>query len=287
MKCVIDRHSGFCSGVIKAIQNAEKYLQHNPKLYCLGDIVHNSAELQRLRDMGLEIISYKEFLQLKDTTVLIRAHGEPPETYDIARKNNITVIDATCPVVLHLQKNIRNNCENPTQSDTQILIFGKTGHAEVIGLLGQTQNKGIVLSTKSDISKINLNKPAQLYSQTTQSVEDYSELIDLIAHHYKDKGNEHLFNFSDTICRSVANRSKQIRDFASQFDKIFFVSDEKSSNGLYLFGICKAVNSETYFIANPEDVRQITINQNDTVGICGATSTPMWLMEKVKEMILY
>ena len=286
MQCVIDTHSGFCAGVIKAIKSAESYLTQYHSLYCLGDIVHNNEEVNRLTDMGLSIISHKEFSELRDITVLIRAHGEPPETYHIAKKNNITLIDATCPVVLDLQKRIKANYEQEERKEEQILIFGKKGHAEVVGLLGQTDKQGIVISSIEDIHLIDFQKPSTLYSQTTQSLEEYSLLIAEIKKRYQESGREDFFAFHDTICRSVANRSHQIRKFASQYDKIIFVSGEKSSNGLYLFGLCKEVNPNSFFISKTKDLEQITFDVQESVGICGATSTPMWLMEEVKEQIL-
>jgi len=286
MKCVIDTRSGFCVGVIKAIKNAENYLAQHHYLYCLGDIVHNNEEVTRLTNLGLLIISHKEFVELHNITVLIRAHGEPPETYHIAKKNNITLIDATCPVVLDLQKRIKANHECKNSKGKQILIFGKKGHAEVIGLLGQTGSQGVVISSMNDIHHIDFQKYSTLYSQTTQSLEEYSILIDAIKKRYHELGNETLFSFHDTICRSVANRSNQIKKFAAQYDKIIFVSGEKSSNGLYLFGLCKDVNSNSFFISKTKDLEHLSFHAKESVGICGATSTPMWLMKEVKTKIL-
>ncbi len=286
MKCVIDTHSGFCAGVIKAIESAENYLMQHHQLYCLGDIVHNNEEVSRLIDLGLKIISHKEFAELHDTTVLIRAHGEPPETYHIAEKRNITLIDATCPVVLHLQKRIKTNYEQSAHLDGQILIFGKKGHAEVVGLIGQTGKRGIVISSVEDLHFIDFQKPVVLYSQTTQSLEAYSDLIAEIKKRYCELGREELFSFHDTICRSVANRSQQIKEFSAQYDRIIFVSGEKSSNGLYLFGLCKEVNPNSFFISKTEELNRLTFSGEETIGICGATSTPMWLMEKVRKKII-
>jgi len=285
MKCVIDTHSGFCAGVIKAIKSAETYLVQHHSLYCLGDIVHNNEEVNRLTNLGLSIISRKEFTELHDVTVLIRAHGEPPETYNIAKKNNITLIDATCPVVLDLQKRIKANYEHEDRKNEQILIFGKKGHAEVVGLLGQAGERGVVISSIEDIIHIDFQKPSTLYSQTTQSLEEYSSLIDEIKKRYRESGQEEFFAFYDTICRSVANRSHQIRKFALQYDKIIFVSGEKSSNGLYLFGLCKEMNHNSSFISKTKDLEHVTFCAKESVGICGATSTPMWLMEEVKANI--
>lgn len=282
---VIDQHSGFCSGVINAIKTAETWLQKESTLFCLGDIVHNSEELQRLTQMGLKIITHEKFKKLHNTRVLIRAHGEPPETYAIAKQNNIEIIDATCKVVLNLQKTIRQFYDSQKTKNGQILIFGKKGHAEVVGLLGQTDQDGIVISSKEDIEKIDFSKPAMLYSQTTQSLNEYEQIIQLIQDRYTQINAEKNFCFANTICHSVINRSQQIQEFAAHFDKVIFVSGEKSSNGLYLFDICKKINPQTFFISQIEQIKQININKNDHIGICGATSTPMWLMESVKKQI--
>lgn len=284
-KVVIDENSGFCFGVINAIRTAEAYLQEHHFLYCLGDIVHNNEEVKRLKELGLIIITKEEFSTLTDTTVLIRAHGEPPETYRIARKNHITLIDATCPVVLNLQKRIKNSYDDPTFKERQILIFGKQGHAEVVGLLGQTGENGIVLSSIEDVEKIDFSKPAVLYSQTTQSLEKYTELFKSITKLYQEANNETLFEYHDTICRKVSNRSHQIREFAQQYDKIIFVSGEKSSNGLYLFEQCKEANPNSFFIFKMEQLPDIPFTEDESIGICGATSTPMWFMEEVKKKL--
>ena len=279
---VVDQNSGFCFGVINAIRTAEKYLKEHNTLYCLGDIVHNNEEVQRLSDMGLQIIDYEQFKSLKDTTVLIRAHGEPPETYRIAEENNIRLIDATCPVVLKLQKRILGEHRNNT-SGKQILIYGKKGHAEVVGLLGQTENTGIVISSPEDIDGIDFSRPAILYSQTTQSLENYRKLIDTIQSRYTLAGHAGWFEHEDTICGKVSSRAKQIADFASSFDIILFVSGEKSSNGLYLYNICKEHNPRSFFLTNVEQLQQLALSQADSIGICGATSTPMWLMQQVAD----
>lgn len=285
MQITIDDNSGFCFGVVRAIEAAEKNLKKNKQLYCLGDIVHNNEEVKRLSDLGLQIISHDEFANLHDSKVLIRAHGEPPQTYKTAEKNNIQLIDATCVVVLKLQSDIKKSFEDKKFKDGQILIFGKKGHAEVVGLLGQTTNKGIVISSIEDIEAIDYNKPAKLYSQTTQSVEGYKAIIEAIQQKYEKIGNAHLFQFYDTICRRVDNRAKEISKFAARYDKIIFVSGEKSSNGLYLFEICKKVNSNSYFIYCQEQLDTIVFKETDSVGICGATSTPMWLMKVIAEKI--
>ena len=281
----IDNNSGFCFGVINAIKTAEEFLAANKTLYCLGDIVHNSEEVNRLVNLGLVIISHEEFKKLHDTTVLIRAHGEPPETYAAANERNIKLIDATCQVVLRLQKSIKQSYNDPDFKGGQILIFGKKGHAEVIGLLGQTEQKGIVISSVEDLGLVDFSKPARLYSQTTQSPEEYANIITELEKRYVAAGNKCLFAYHNTICGTVANRSKQIREFASRFDKIIFVSGEKSSNGLHLFQLCKNTNPSSHFISNIEQIKEIDVKKDDRIGICGATSTPMWLMRKVKETI--
>lgn len=284
MEIVIDRYSGFCAGVIKAIQTAESYLEKQATLYCLGDIVHNNEEVNRLSRLGLEIITHEEYRNLRETTVLIRAHGEPPEIYDIARKNSITLIDATCPVVLNLQQRIKRKCQE-SLPENQVLIFGKKGHAEVIGLLGQTGEKGMVISSLEDVEKIDFSRPAVLYSQTTQSLEKYEQLVAAIKERYHSLNRPDLFQSFDTICRLVANRSHQIKMFAKEFDKIIFVSGEKSSNGIYLFQLCKESNPHSYFISHPDQIKNLPIAKNQSIGICGATSTPMWLMEEIKELL--
>lgn len=280
----IDEKSGFCFGVINAINVAEKALLKLNILYCLGDIVHNNEEIKRLTKLGLRIISLQEFKMMHDETVLIRAHGEPPETYDIARRNNLTLIDATCPVVLKLQERIKNGFNEISQKDGQVLIYGKEGHAEVIGLVGQTDNQAIVISSLKDITKIDFSFPAYLYSQTTQSQEGFREIIQHIENAYQEKYGcvDSHFQYTDTICRSVANRAPQLRKFAKSFDVIIFVSDKKSSNGTYLYRICQQTNSNTYFISDIDELSPSWFHEADSVGICGATSTPLWLMENVR-----
>ena len=286
MQVTIDNNSGFCFGVIHAIQTAEEYLKDHDTLYCLGDIVHNNEEVKRLTGLGLRVISFEQFRQLLDTTVLIRAHGEPPLTYQVAKENNITLIDATCPVVLKLQQRIADFHRNPANEGKQVLIFGKQGHAEVVGLMGQTYNQGIVISSFDEIDRIDYNKPAMLYSQTTQGLEQYYELIRRIQERYEAAGKGKLFQYADTICRKVANRAEEIAEFAKQHDAILFVSGEKSSNGLHLFGICQKNNPNSFMVAHPGQICDLHLKGYDTIGICGATSTPMWLMEDCKKLII-
>ena len=284
MQVTIDGHSGFCAGVINAIKTAEEWLQKEGTLYCLGDIVHNSEELQRLVQMGLKVISYNEFRQLHGVKVLIRAHGEPPETYRIAKENGIEIIDATCKVVLNLQKTIKQVFE-ADRDNTQILIFGKQGHAEVIGLLGQTNGKGLVISSLEDVHRIDLSQPAQLFSQTTQPAEMYCKIVEAITEAYHQHGHPELFTHHDTICHSVSNRACQLETFARQHDRIIFMSDAKSSNGLYLYEICKKNNPNTHFVTSLEMLPDLPTRTDERIGICGATSTPMWLMEKAADLI--
>lgn len=283
MKIEIDENSGFCFGVINAIRTAEEYLAKGEKLYCLGDIVHNNEEVNRLKELGLQVISYDEYLQLHNVTVLIRAHGEPPETYEIAKRNHITLVDSTCRVVLNLQKKIRDKyIQNP---DHQILIYGKEGHAEVVGLLGQIDGNGIVLSSLEDIEKIDFRRSSILFAQTTQNLSTYNAMIEEIQQRYQQHGAGAHLEAWDTICRSVAHRASEVAAFAKQFDKVIFVSGIKSSNGLYLYDICQKSNANTFFISHPEQVSQIPFQPDDSIGICGATSTPMWLMLKIKNEI--
>ena len=272
----IDTHSGFCFGVVYAVEMAEDILEEQGYLYCLGDIVHNDEEVRRLSQKGLKIIDYGDLYGLKNEKVLIRAHGEPPSTYELAVKNNLTLIDASCPVVLKLQNRIKNSFDR----NEKIYIYGKHGHAEVIGLLGQTNNEAVVFQDISELDLKALPKNITLYSQTTKSTEKFYEINDSL------RQSGITVNTNDTICRQVSNRDKDLRTFAAKFDKVVFVAGTKSSNGKVLFKACQESNSHTYFVSNPEQVDQNWFESNDSIGICGATSTPMWLMEQVKERIL-
>lgn len=271
----IDQHSGFCFGVVYAIEMAEEILDNEGRLYCLGDIVHNDEEVKRLTQKGLIIIDHESLTDLKNEKVLIRAHGEPPSTYELAIKNNLTLVDASCPVVLKLQNRIKNSYDK----EETIYIYGKHGHAEVIGLLGQTRNKAVVFQDISELDIPSLPKNITLYSQTTKSTDKFYEINKIL------KENGITINTNDTICRQVSNRDKELREFASKFDHIVFVSGTKSSNGKVLFNVCKEKNPNTYFVSSPEEVEQYWFSNNQSVGICGATSTPMWLMEKVRDRI--
>ena len=275
----IDEGSGFCFGVTTAIRKAEEELAKGNTLYCLGDIVHNGQECERLKKMGLITINHEEFAQLHDAKVLLRAHGEPPETYAIARTNNIEIIDATCPVVLRLQKRIKQEYDNvPASQDTQIVIYGKNGHAEVLGLVGQTHGKAIVIETPAEAAK-----DIRLYSQTTKSLEEFWQIIEYIKEHISPDAT---FEFYDTICRQVANRMPNIRKFAAAHDLIFFVCGRKSSNGKILYQECKKINPNSYLIDQPEEIDRNLLENVRSIGICGATSTPKWLMEECKKAIL-
>jgi 4-hydroxy-3-methylbut-2-en-1-yl diphosphate reductase len=275
MKVEIDSNSGFCFGVVYAIEMAEDYLNETGSLFCLGDIVHNDKEVQRLEAKGLKIIDHEDFKELKDTTVLIRAHGEPPETYKIALQNNIELIDASCPVVLKLQNRVRNAYEE----DVQIVIYGKPGHAEVNGLIGQTHQEAIIVTKEEDIEKIDFTRPISLFSQTTKSTEGFYKIKSLI------EARSQEFKANDTICRQVSNRDPQLRIFSTRYDVVIFVSGKKSSNGKVLYEVCKSINPRSYFISDVKEIEPFWFDKCESVGICGATSTPMWLMELVAESI--
>ena len=276
MKIEIDEGSGFCFGVTTAIKKAEEELATGSELYCLGDIVHNGMECERLHNMGLKTINHDEFATLHDKKVLLRAHGEPPSTYQEAQANGIEIIDATCPVVLQLQRRIKRQYDaNP---EAQIVIFGKNGHAEVLGLVGQTDQKAIVIEHADEVSRLDFSHDIYLYSQTTKSLDEFHAIIDYIQAHISP---EATFNSFDTICRQVANRMPNICSFATKHDIILFVSGRKSSNGKVLFNACKAKNPHTYLIEGPEEINPAWLSGAESVGICGATSTPKWLMEKV------
>ncbi len=287
MEVNIDKYSGFCFGVVYAIQMAEDVLEKEKKLYCLGDIVHNNKEVDRLHNMGLEIITHDDLKNLSNCKVLIRAHGEPPSTYSIALENNIQLLDASCPVVLKLQHQIKEGYEEMKEIDGQIIIFGKEGHAEVIGLLGQTKNTAILVKTPEDLKKINFSKPIYIYSQTTKSPEAYKKIINLISEEIKKHGGGDIkYVVHDTLCRQVSGREPQLKSFSKQHDVIIFVSGRKSSNGKMLYRSCKEENNNSYFISDIDELRSSWFTNVKTVGICGATSTPRWLMEDVQKVIM-
>jgi 4-hydroxy-3-methylbut-2-enyl diphosphate reductase len=275
LKVNIDQNSGFCFGVVYAIEMAEEILEEDKSLYCLGDIVHNDEEVRRLQQKGLKIISHEDLLKIQNAKVLIRAHGEPPSTYALALKNNLILIDASCPVVLKLQNRIKNSYDK----DEKIYIYGKHGHAEVIGLLGQTSNNAVVFQSLDELDINTLPRKITLYSQTTKSTDSFYDIkAKLIA-----AGIE--LNANDTICRQVSNRDKELRTFANRFDAIIFVSGTKSSNGKVLYNICKENNPNSFFISNQNELNLEWFKKGDSIGICGATSTPMWLMEDIKKEI--
>ena len=287
MNIEIDKYSGFCFGVVYAIQMAEDELKKNNNLYCLGDIVHNNKEVERLNNLGLEIIDHKDLNNLKDCKVLIRAHGEPPETYKIALKNNIQLLDASCPVVLKLQHQIKEGYKQVSDINGQVIIFGKEGHAEVQGLLGQIGGDAIVVSEISDLYKINFEKPIYMYSQTTKSPKAFSDIQNEITKRRLDIGIKDPLQFvvNDTLCRQVSGREPQLKKFAKIHDVIVFVSGTKSSNGKMLFNSCKEENPNSYFISDIDEINPDWFTSLSSVGICGATSTPLWLMELVSESI--
>ncbi len=280
MKIEIDEGSGFCFGVTTAIKKAEETLSEGGTLYCLGDIVHNGMEVSRLSSQGLNTIGHEEMAQLHDVKVLLRAHGEPPQTYELAACNNIEIIDATCPVVLALQRRIK--MQYTQHPDAQIVIFGKKGHAEVLGLVGQTNQQAIVIEKFDDVSKLDFQRDIYLYSQTTKSLDEYQRIIDYCQ---QNISAEATFKSFDTICRQVANRIDNIKAFASQHDLILFVCGQKSSNGRVLFNQCLSVNTNCHLIENASEIKPEWLQCIESVGICGATSTPKWLMEDCKQKI--
>lgn len=280
MQIEIDDNSGFCFGVTTAIKKAEEKLSDGGTLYCLGDIVHNGIEVKRLTSKGLKTIGHGEMADLRNAKVLLRAHGEPPQTYELADNNNIEIIDATCPVVLALQRRIKSQfIQHP---NAQIVIFGKKGHAEVLGLVGQTKQKAIVIESIDDVNKLDFTRDIYLYSQTTMSLDEFHRIIDYCQKHISP---EAIFRSFDTICRQVANRIERVKAFASRHDLILFVCGHKSSNGKVLFNQCLSVNKNSYLIESPAEINPDWLSGVETVGICGATSTPKWLMEECKKAI--
>ena len=280
MKIEIDEGSGFCFGVTTAIKKAEEELAEGNTLYCLGDIVHNGVEVNRLTSKGLDTIDHEKMSDLHDAKVLLRAHGEPPQTYEIARKNNIEIIDATCPVVLALQRRIKKQFDSNPQA--QIVIFGKKGHAEVLGLVGQTNQNAIVIERLDDVDKLDFQRDIYLYSQTTKSLDEYHRIIEYCKNHISPDA---VFKSFDTICRQVANRIDNIKAFASHHDLVLFVSGHKSSNGKVLFSQCLSVNKNSHLIESVAEIDMSWLDGVESVGICGATSTPKWLMEEIANSI--
>lgn len=287
MNVEIDKYSGFCFGVVYAIEMAEEELKKSNSLYCLGDIVHNNKEVERLNDLGLKIISHEELKNHKDCKVLIRAHGEPPETYKIAMENNIQLLDASCPVVLKLQHQIKEGYKSVSDIDGQIVVYGKKGHAEVIGLLGQIGGDAVLVSCVEDLDQLDFSRPIFMYSQTTKSPKAYADIKSEIEKRRIQNGvNDPLqFVVNDTLCRQVSGREPQLKKFSVKHDVIVFVSGTKSSNGKMLYESCKAENPNSYFISDVDEIKEEWFSSANSVGICGATSTPLWLMENVSEFI--
>lgn len=281
-KIEIDPKSGFCFGVVNAIKKAEEELAKGEVLYCLGDIVHNNIEVERLEKLGLRTINHEEFAKLHDAKVLLRAHGEPPSTYQIAKENNIEIIDASCPVVLRLQKKINTKYNEEKANNAQIVIYGKIGHAEVNGLIGQTESNAIVIEKKDDLDKLDYTRNICLFSQTTKPLDGFAEIIEIIQSRMQGDAS---FEYFDTICRQVSNRIPNIKDFATAHDVVFFVAGKKSSNGKVLFAECQKYNPNSYFITTPDDIDASLIRNDISIGICGATSTPKWQMDEVEKRI--
>ncbi|MBQ6051556.1 MAG: 4-hydroxy-3-methylbut-2-enyl diphosphate reductase [Bacteroidaceae bacterium] len=282
MTIEIDQGSGFCFGVTRAIGKAEEELSKGERLYCLGDIVHNGQECNRLLQLGLQTIDHQQFLQLHNEKVLLRAHGEPPSTYQQAKQNHINVIDATCPVVLHLQERIKREYDADKDHRKQIVIFGKNGHAEVLGLVGQTNGTAIIIETPEEVNRLDFNQDICLFSQTTKPLDGFQKIVNYISEHISPNAT---FTYYDTICRQVANRMPNIRAFATKHDVILFVCGQKSSNGRMLFDECKASNPYSYMIDSASEIQLDWLKDCKSVGICGATSTPKWLMEECKVRI--
>ena len=288
MEVVIDKNSGYCFGVEYAIQMAEDALKAGETLYCLGDIVHNRMEVERLEALGLKIIEHSDLVNLKSCKVLIRAHGEPPETYKLAIENDIELIDASCPVVLKLQNRVKNSFDRFSSQNGQIVIYGQHGHAEVIGLSGQTKQEAIVVTREEDLDKVDFSRPISFYSQTTKSTEGFYKMKSEIERRILLAGgsiDDKTFEANDSICRQVSNREPQLEKFSQQHSVIVFVSGKKSSNGKALYSVCKRFNERAYFIEQASELEPEWFIDCESVGICGATSTPMWLMQEVADSI--
>ncbi len=289
MEVHVDKNSGFCFGVEFAIQMAEDEMEDNDHLYCLGDIVHNDMEVARLNAKGLKVVDRSELKNIRDSRVLIRAHGEPPETYRIALENNLELIDASCPVVLKLQNRIKYAFDEMKKVDGQVVIYGKEGHAEVIGLTGQTNSSAIIVSNEKDLERIDFSRPVVLFSQTTKSTEGFYRIKSLIEERMKEtcgRDEDIEFKANDSICRQVSNREPQLNNFSQEHDVIIFVSGKKSSNGRALFNVCEQNNPRSYFVEDKSEINPGWFNESDSIGVCGATSTPMWLMEGIADHIL-
>ena len=288
MKVEIDRKSGFCFGVRNAVEIAEEALLRGEKVFSLGPIVHNDKEVERLESLGLASINQQHFRDLKNTKVLIRAHGEPPETYRIAQENNITIIEATCPIVKKLQLKMSGTWKRISKDNGQIVLFGKPGHAEVVGLLGQTGHEGILISGPADIDKIDFARPVALFSQTTMEINEFNHIKELIYIKMKNQGildPDHYLEVNNTVCGQVSNREPNLRKFAREHDTIIFVSGKESSNGRMLFSVCKSENADTHFVSSLEEIDKSWFEGKRSAGICGATSTPKWLIEEIRDFV--
>lgn len=285
MDVLIEKEAGFCFGVVSAIDTCESSLERFGEIYCLGELVHNSMEINRLERCGLRIIEVKDLEGLRDCRVMIRAHGEPPSTYALAKRNNIELIDATCPIVLKLQKDVKKAYEKCAMSGGQIVIFGKKGHAEVIGLEGQTDNTAIVISKQEEIDRIDFSKAVYLFSQTTKNKEEFEHLVSIIGQRMRENNNDNFFA-TNSICKRMASRTKTLLDFANSVDAVLFVSGKHSSNGTYLYEFCKQHKEATYFISDKGDIDLEEIKKYNRIGISGATSTPLWLMEEIRDYVL-
>jgi 4-hydroxy-3-methylbut-2-en-1-yl diphosphate reductase len=284
----IDKKSGFCFGVQNAVEIAEKALSAGEKVFSLGPIVHNDKEVERLSSLGLKSIDHEQFGQLKDCKVLIRAHGEPPETYITAAQNKISIIEATCPIVKRLQSRIKDTWLQTRENNGQIVIFGKPGHAEVIGLLGQINEEGILVSEPSDLVRIDVSRPIYLFAQTTMGIKDYYGFADLLREKMKENGipdADNMLTVNRTICGQVSNREPHLKEFARKHETIIFVSGRESSNGKMLYSVCKSINPDTHFVSSPEEIEKAWFEGKKSAGICGATSTPKWLIERIRDII--
>ena len=284
-----DNLSGFCFGVRNAVEIAEKALRNGEEIYSLGLIVHNEAEISRLVALGLRMINHEMLYSLKDSKLLIRAHGEPPETYRIAERNNITIIDATCPIVKKLQARIRKTWLESRKNDGQVVIYGKPGHAEVVGLLGHINNDGILVSGPDDLSGIDFNKPVMLFSQTTMSVQEYDRIAQLIRENMTVSGitdSDNFLKVHNSICAQVSGRESQLKSFAREHDIIIFVSGKDSSNGKLLYSVCKSANPDSWFVSSPGEIERSWFEGKRSAGICGATSTPKWLIEEIRNLVI-
>jgi len=287
MQVFVDPNSGFCGGVVKAVKMAEKEIAGQDQLYCLGEIVHNQAEVVRLTERGITFISHDDLKSIRNAKVLVRAHGEPPETYQLAKQNNIELIDATCKVVQRLQRKVGKAAEEIKKENGQIVIFGKAKHPEVLGLMGQSSVEVIILENEGDIRKIDFTRPIRLFSQTTMSMSKFEKIKHLIQSklNQSQRNDKYFFEATNSVCKQVSKREEELVFFAKNYDVIVFVGGQNSSNAKFLFGICKEHNARSYFVANETEIQKAWFEGADLVGVSGATSTPQWLMNEVAEKI--